>query len=91
MDTALISDLPAELPESAVVVPQGLAFAARSSPRSATWLDQSTDHRQNADNLSRAASGGIPDNRAGAQIGGTARACHRGVDHALHSVWGLDV
>src|SRR5215471_7905559 len=73
MDTALISDLPAELPESAVVVTSGTGL--RRDPHRVArhgWTSPLTTGRTQ-NNLSRAASGGIPDNRAGAQIGGYTR------------------
>jgi hypothetical protein len=74
MDTALIGDLPAELREPPVVVTSGTDLRRAILTLSATWLDQSTTTVTTQNNLPRAASGGIPDNRAGAQNGGYTRA-----------------
>jgi len=83
MDTALISDLPTEPRESAVVVILGAGLRPAILAASATWPDQSTDNRQNAEQPFPRGVGGIPDNRAGAQIGGSVRAASQPIGNAL--------
>ena len=82
-DAALISDLPAELPEPAVVVTRGTDL--RRAILTA-WRDMAGpvhDHRQNAEQPFPRGVGGIPDNRAGAQIGGSVRAASQPIGNAL--------